>query len=268
MSSAEIASKNYKKLSLQVALNGLSFCVFDTLNDKVLDIQQVKFNYTQSLEDQLWRTFVDFPSLTRNYDEVVVLHDNNLNSFVPTALFDQEFIGSYLQYNTKVFETDFFAYDESETNDITNVHVPFVNVNNFLLDQFGSFDYKNVNTILVSRLLEMSRHKDEKQIFVHFQDTHFEIVIANNLNLLFYNSFEYKTPEDFVYYLLFTFEQLQLNPEKAAVYLLGKIDEKHPCFEIAYRYIRTISLLDTSALEARYSLSEVEALQYYILLNS
>ncbi|WP_035678298.1 DUF3822 family protein [Flavobacterium limnosediminis] len=268
MTTATIASKNYKKLSVQVALNGLSFCVFDTLNGNVLDIQEVKFNYTQSLEDQLWRTFVDFSTLTKPYDEVMVLHDNSLSTFVPKPLFEEDFLGGYLQYNTKVFESDFFAYDEMSTYDMNNVHVPFVNVNNFLIDQFGEFDYKNVNTVLVSRLLDLSKNKEEKQVYVHLQETHFEIVITHNLKLLLYNSFEYKTPEDFVYYLLFTLEQLQLNPETVSVFLLGKISEDNPCFEIAYRYIRNISLLDVSALATNYSLSQTEALQHYILLNS
>lgn len=268
MTTATIASKNYKKLSIQVALNGLSFCVFDTLNEKVLDLQEVKFNYTQSLEDQLWRTFVDFQSLTKPYDEIVVLHDNNFNSFVPKALFDENYLGSYLQYNTKVFETDFFAYDEIDMHDMNNVHVPFVNVNNFLIDQFGSFEYKNVNTVLVSKILSLSKNRFDKEVYIHLQETHFEIIITHNLKLLLFNSFEYKTPEDFVYYLLFTLEQLQLNPETISVYLLGKISENHPCFDIAYRYVRNITLLPVSNLEMQYSLSETEVLQHYILLNS
>lgn len=268
MSSATISSKNYKKLSVQVALNGLSFCALDTLNEKVIELQEVKFNYMQSVEDQLWRTFVDFSALTKTYDEIVVLHDNNFNTFVPKPLFDENYLGSYLQFNTKVFETDFFAYDEIENYGINNVHVPFVNINNFLIDQFGSFDYKNVNTNLVCKLLDLSKNKDEKQVYVNLQDSHFEIIIVHNLKLLLYNSFEYKTPEDFVYYLLFTLEQLQLNPETVAVFLIGKISENHPCFEIAYRYVRRISLLDTHEIENKYSLSKSDVLQHYILLNS
>lgn len=268
MTTATIASKNYKKLSIQVALNGLSFCVFDTLNEKVLDLQEVKFNYTQSLEDQLWRTFVDFPALTKSYDEIMVLHDNSFNSFVPKVLFDENYLGSYLQYNTKVFETDFFAFDEIDTYEMKNVHVPFVNVNNFLIDQFGSFEYKNVNTVLVSKILGLSKNRFDKEVYINLQETHFEIIITHNLKLLLYNSFEYKTPEDFVYYLLFTLEQLQLNPETISVFLLGKISENHPCFDIAYRYVRNITLLPVSNLEMKYSLSEAEALQHYILLNS
>lgn len=267
-STATIAQKNYKKLSLQIALNGLSFCVTDTLNDHILELQSVAFNYTQSLEDQLWRTFVDYPALTRHYDEIVVLHDNNFNTFVPKALFDENFLGSYLQYNTKVFDTDVFAFDEIEVYEILNVYVPFVNVNNFLLDQFGAFDYKNCNTSLVTALLDLSRNKEDKQVFIHIQNTHFEIIVSQNLKLLLYNSFEYKTPEDFAYYLLFTLEQLQLNPETVSVNFLGKVTVNDPCFEIAYRYIRTIALLDTQSLQSRYSLEEPTILENFILLHS
>jgi len=268
MSDTSIVSKNYKKLSLQVALNGLSFCIFDTLHNSVKEIQEVKFNHTQSLEDQLWRTFVDYPQLTRTYDEIVVLHDNNLNTFVPKSLFQEEAIGSYLQYSTKVFETDFFAFDEMEPYDMNNVHVPYVNVNNFLVDQFGSFDYKNVNSVLVAKLLDFSKNKIDKQVYVHLQETHFEIVVTNQSKLLLYNSFEYKTPEDFVYYLLFTMEQLQLNPETIQVNLLGKIAENDACFDIAYRYIRHIALLDVSDVAFRLSVKNEEALHHFTLLHS
>ncbi|MGX7666429.1 DUF3822 family protein [Flavobacterium pedocola] len=268
MSDTSIVSKNYKKLSLQVALNGLSFCVFDTLNQSVKELQQVKFNHTQSLEDQLWRTFVDYPLLTRTYDEIMVLHDNNLSTFVPKSLFDESSMASYLQYNTKVFESDFFSFDEIDTYDMNNVHVPYVNVNNFLIDQFGSFDYKNVNSVLVTRLLDLSKNKIDKQVYVHLQDSHFEIVVTNQSKLLLYNSFEYKTPEDFAYYLLFTLEQLQLNPETIQVSFLGKIKEDDACFEIAYRYIRNISLLDVSDLAFRLSIKKEDALHYFTLLHS
>lgn len=268
MSETPIVSKTYKKLSLQVALNGLSFCVFDTLNQNVKEINEVKFNHTQALEDQLWRTFVDYPQLTKTYDEILVLHDNSLNTFVPKPLFNEDFLGSYLQYNTKVFETDFFCFDEIGNYEMNNVHVPYVNVNNFLIDQFGSFEYKNVNSVLVSKLLELSRNKTEKQIYIHLQETHFELIITDNLKLVLYNSFEYKTPEDFAYYLLFSLEQLQLNPETISVSLLGKISEEHPCFEIAYRYIRNSSLLDVSDLAYKSSTNQKDALQHFTLLNS
>lgn len=263
-----ITTKNYKKLALQIGLNGMSYCCFDTLNHEITACKTAVFSKYKPVEEELWKVFVDSPELTKPYDEVVVLHDNSFNTFVPHALFDENYMGSYLQYNTKVFETDVFAYDSIGSYDMNNVYVPLMNVNNFLIDQFGPFEYRNVNSILVAKLLDASKNIDEKQVFVHVQDTHFEIITARNQKLLLYNSFEYSTPEDFLYYLLFTMEQLFLNPETARVLLLGKISEGHPCFALAYNYIRHISLLDVAPLQEKYGRNHSEILQHFILFNA
>jgi Protein of unknown function (DUF3822) len=263
-----VTARNYKKLSLQISQNGMSFCCFDTLNWEITSCRSVAFSKYSPIEEELWKAFASYPQLTHPYDEIVVLHDNSFNTFVPDALFDKDYMGSYLQYNTKVFETDLFTFDPIGTYDLNNVYVPLINVNNFLIDQFGAFEYKNVNSVLVSKLLDASRNIDEKQVYVHVQDTHFEIVVVRSQKLLLYNSFEYKTPEDFLYYLLFTMEQLFLNPETAKVNVLGKISENHSCFALAYTYIRNIALYDATALQEKWGKTREEALEHFILFNS
>jgi hypothetical protein len=263
-----ITDKNYRKLCLQVSLTGASFCIIDTLNWSVTGCNTAQFVKHKDIEDQLWKLFVNYPELEERYDEIVVLHDNNFSTFVPHALFDDNFLGSYLQYNTKVFETDFFTYDSIGSYEINNVYVPQVNVNNFLLDRFGSFEYKNTNSILVAKLLDASKNIDDRQVYVHVQDNHFEIVVARNQKLLLFNSFEYGTSEDFLYYLLFTMEQLQLNPETVKVWLLGKIEEGGTLFDIAYKYIRHVALFDTTPLQQKYDITQQEALHHFILYNA
>lgn len=269
--STNITDKNYKKLSLQVTLNGFSFCVFDTLNSKVVALKEIDFSdfpTSSKVEDLYWKPFNDYPELKEIYDEVIVLHDSNLATFVPTALFDEEFLGSYLQYNTKVFETDFFAFDALPNYEMNHVFIPFVNINNYLLDQFSTFNYKHVNTILVSKLLDLSKNRDEKQVYVHFSKNKFEIVIVQNQKLLLFNSFDFVTKEDFIYYLLFTTEQLNLNPEHFSIQLLGLISEDSELFEIAYKYVRNVSLLDVSNIKINNDLSKRENLKHFILLQS
>ena len=145
-----ITDKTYKKLSIQVSLNGLSFCVLDTLSGKPLLLQQLPFSNLQrsiKMEDLLAMVFKENPELNYQYDEILIVHSNNLSTFVPTALFDEEFLGSYLQYNTKVFETDFFTFDALEKYEMNHVYIPYVNMNNFFIDQYGAFDYKHANTM-------------------------------------------------------------------------------------------------------------------------
>jgi hypothetical protein len=264
----DITHRNYKKLSIQVSLSGLSFCIIDTITNKVLVHNSIAFDTKEVIESQLWKTFVDNTLLSKQYDEIMVLHDNNINTIVPQPLFDKDNIASYLQYNVKVFETDFFAFDEISNYEINNIYVPFVNINNFLLDQFESFNYKNTNSILIQKILDKSKNVEEKQVFVHFQENRFEIIVVKNQHLLLFNSFEYNTPEDFIYYILFTFEQLQLNPEIIPISLFGSISKEDSFFKIAFKFIRNCNLLDVSNNAKTYDVSEEDMSKHFILFNS
>jgi hypothetical protein len=88
-----------------------------------------------------------------------------------------------------------------------------------------------LGVIFVKKALDYSKNKDFKQVWVHFQKDRFEIVVTKNQQLLLFNTFLYKTIEDFIYYLLFTYEQLQLNPEVVPVQFIGAISEEHDCFK-------------------------------------
>ena len=266
-----ITDKTYKKLAVQVAMNGLSFCCFDTLNHKVTAVKDIVFDtFSKGIntEELFADAFRNHPELKEKYDEILIIHNNNLSTFVPTALFDEDYLGSYLQYNTKVFETDFFTFDSIENYEINTVYIPYVNINNFFIDQYGSFDYKHANTILVSKLLDLSKNIDEKKMIVHFNPFHFEIIVVQNQKLLFFNSFDYKTSEDFIYYILFTAEQLNMNPENFKLELLGNISEENDFFAMAYKYIRNVSLMNVSDLQQHNSFYESENRTHFILFNA
>ena len=232
-------------------------------------LQNIHFDSFQrsgKIEDLFAWVFRENPELNHKYDDIVVIHSNNLSTFVPKALFDEEFLGSYLQYNTKVFETDFFAFDELSKYEMNNVYIPYVNMNNFFIDQYGSFDYKHANSILVTKLLDLSKNNEERKMFVHVSESHFEIIVLQNQQLHLYNSFDHKTPEDFIYYILFTAEQLQLNPENFKLEILGNITDDDAFYKMAFRYIRNISLFDVS--DFKNSFTEKENRKHFILLHS
>lgn len=264
----DITQKSYKKLSFEVAPTGVSFCVLDLISQRILHYKHYDIVPNNVLEEALWKVFIENPILAERYDEIVVLHNSNLNTFVPTSLFDPNHLGSYIQYDSKVFETDYFAYDYLDTYELNNIFIPYTPINNYLLDHYDTFDYKNCNSIFVKKALDYSKNKDFKQVWVHFQKDRFEIVVTKNQQLLLFNTFLYKTIEDFIYYLLFTYEQLQLNPEVVPVQFIGAISEEHDCFKLAYRYIRNCSILDVSTLQHTLQVDKEALLRHFILFHS
>ncbi len=264
----DITEKNYKKLSIEVSLKGLSFCCFDTLSNTISSFKDILFDNNSKIEDTLNNIFRSNPELNERYDDVLVIHSNNLSTFVPIPLFDENYLGSYLQYNTKVFSSDFFAFDEINNYDMNTVYIPYVNINNFFIDKFGEFDYKHANSILVAKLLDSSRNNDDKKMIIHFKQGHFEIAVIQNQKLLLFNSFEYQTPEDFIYYILFVAEQLNMNPENLPLELIGDITKESEFYKIAYKYVRNVSFIEVEDLKANNSFSEAENRNHFILFNS
>jgi len=266
-----ITKKNHRKLALKVSLSGFSFAVTDTLSNQILKVKEIDFtNYKNptNIEESYRTAFSEQLELTQEYDQVIVLHYNNLSGFVPLAMFDPRYLGDYLRYNIQIFETDFFAFDTLEKQQINNVYVPYMNINNTLIDFFHSFDYRHHSSILVEKLLNLSKNIDEKQMFVHLGQNKFEIIVLQNQKLLFYNSFDFLVKEDVMYYLLFTAEQLGLNPDFFSLKLLGNISEDSHFFKLARTYVRNVSLLDVSDLTKTNNLCDTENLTHFVLVQS
>ena len=68
----------------------------------------------------------------------------------------------------------------------------------------------------------------------------FEIVVIKNKKLELFNCFSFKTKEDFIYYILFTAEQLNLNPEELKLILLGDIKKESELYNTLYQYVRNV----------------------------
>ncbi len=255
-------------LSIQVSLNGLSFSILDRNNEAILFLERLNFEKKLTPEavlEQLKGAFQNHAQLQQDFDRVKLIHENELATVVPQSLFSEDHLADYLKFNSRILKTDYIAFDALENQNMVTVYVPYVNINNYVYEQFGEFDYLHYSSILISYVLKNTT-TDNQQVIVHISETNFEILISNKGQLQFYNTFTYSTKEDFIYYLLFTLEQQQIDPDQALISFIGQIDEQSPLFEIAYTYIRHIEVLP---FEIDFQCDKVEATSKdLILLNS
>ena len=233
-----------QELSIQVSLSGLSFCVLQKDTNTITFLNQITFEKKLNpfeLLDRLKHEFNTQDILKGPFSTVNVIHVNELSTLVPKPLFSADNLADYLKFNSKILKSDFITFDDITLNDSVNVYVPYVNVNNYIYDTFGSFTYKHISTILIENLLSLEKNSEDIKVFVNVESDSFEVIILDKGELLIYNTFEYASKEDFIYYLLFTAEQLQLNPETFQLVLLGDINKAHELYKIAYKYIRHVS---------------------------
>ena len=238
-------SKEFNKLSIQVSLNGLSFCIVDTIANTILSSDRISFEKEltpHGIQKGLVSLFKKHKIAQQHFTDIIVIHRNKLFSLVPKSLFDENEVPNYLKFNTKILANDHIAYDEVENHDMINVYVPFVNVNNYIYELFGEFTFKHSGTIMIESLLTSQSTTKEPTCYLHVVDRQMEMTVLSQKKLILYNSFDFVTKEDFIYYILFTFEQLELDAESVKLKLFGAIEEGDSNYNICYEYIKNVSI--------------------------
>lgn len=255
-------------LSIQFSLDGFSFCISDLDSKEILYFSDYTFENTlnspENLLEKIKSIFNEDPMLHKEYKEVFVIHQNSLNTLVPDIFFEEKSIASYLRYSIKTLQNDFITFDTISEINTKNVYVPYVNINNYLFQNFGEFEYKHHTTVLLEKLLK-SNHSEEKSMFVNVYENTFDVVVLEHKKPLFSNCFSYQTKEDFIYYILYVAEQLQLNTEEFNLYFMGAIDLQSSLYSIAFKYIKNIYFLESNS--AIFKNLEANKHSYYLLLG-
>lgn len=232
-----------KALSIQISLSGLSFCILNRQSHVITYFKQVDFDKKITPFETLERLKTVLESeteLNQPFASVLAIYQNELSNLVPQSLFDENNAADYLKFSSKILKTDFISHDAIATNNSVNVYVPYVNINNYLFDTFGEFEYKHTSTIFIDSCLQKEKASNDAKLYINVETHHFELVALNKGTLLLYNTFEYATKEDFIYFVLFTIEQLKLNPETVILKLSGKIEKEDDLYTVTYKYIRFV----------------------------
>lgn len=232
-------------LSIQASLNGLSFCILNSESNSISYSNTVVFDKMlnpNEVLDKLKHEINTVEALRQSFDTVNLIHENELSTLVPKPIFNEDYLADYLKFNSKILSNDYITHDDLLQGDIVNVYVPYVNLNNFVFDTYGVFEFNHYSTILLNSVFAIHKKKNEPTMYVNVAKKHFEIIILEANKLKLYNTFEYHTKEDFIYYILFTSEQLQLNPEDFQLVLIGNISKNDDLYNIAYTYIRHINI--------------------------
>src|SRR5690554_2804432 len=239
-----------KRLSVQISLTGQSFLISCAKTNNIEWKAKEQWLYSLSRPEELLdRTIrvlenssIDLSQIT----EVNLFYHTPLYTLVPTGLWSDENPTLYLRYTLKTLPHDFVAHEPILKGKTKLVYIPFVNLNNYFFEKFGSFHYYHALGPWIEYCSEIANKTTS--VFANFTSKQLDLLVYKDGNLYLANSFEYHTPEDIVYYTLFIYEQLNLDPETIPIYLSGSIDRTNPTYLALYTYIRHVDFITTQNL--------------------
>jgi hypothetical protein len=267
-----LAIHNIKELSIQINLNGLSFCILNRSQNTIEYLKTLDFKCKLSPFDVLNRLkteLIQNSTFSDDFAEIHVIHQNELATLVPADFYDEACKADYLKFNSKILKTDFITHDEIHINKAVNVYVPYVNINNYIFETFGEFVYKHASSVLIDSILQKEKPSEPTAVYVNVGLQSMECLVIENQQLQLYNYFDFYSKEDFIYYLLFVYEQLGLNAESTPIIFSGSISKNDDLYNIAYKYIRHVSFMPSEFGFKFHDDIETSSLhRHFLILNS
>jgi len=235
---------NNSSLAIHINESWVIFCLFNhqklsSLN-KVSFLQKKKSNYVLKTIKKYIKSFSNenIPS------EVKLIYYNKTSTLVPSTLFDHKNSLNYLKYNTSINIDDIAANDQVLDHEINNVYIPNTEINNFIFEKFKTFDFFHYSSLIIEKISNELAEKFSEKVFVNINDGFIDVLFFKDKKLMFYNSYDYNSDEDILFYLLFCFSELKLNPDEIHTVFSGSIDLDSKLYELIYTYVRNVELID------------------------
>ncbi len=241
-------SKINYHLSLQISIDGFCFALFHLTSQTYIGVAEyVMSNNTDQTVTAFFEEVVKEDQwLQGTFKSVSAAFTATNNTLIPSALFEEERIEDYLSINIRSNRSDKLLHNRLIKSEIINCFTLDKDIYNVITKQYPGANLIHQGTIQI----EAAAHQQLKNptIFLQFNRKSIDIVAVKDEQTQLMNSFDYKTSEDVIYYLLYVMEQLAFNQNDTTVLLMGNIQKESNVYKLLYKYIHTLSLVEWPAV--------------------
>ena len=202
------------ELLLMINDETFSFVVLQTDTKKVL-VWGEEFNCEELQNPADLRTV-----LNANYNDVKAIVTSPDFTIIPKDLFDSNYLDEYSRFLT------LDANDVLQVNELDSISNVVFKVNqatmqtlkNRVSDKSIFFSGK-----VFASAITFGRH-DNANLYAHIDGNKLQLLYFKNALLSFYNSFEFNNPDELMYFIVLTANELDLNLDETSIMLSGDVN--------------------------------------------
>lgn len=169
---------------------------------------------------------------------IAILLDDKGYALVPKTLFDESLLTEYLAC---------FVDKDSMSEGVPIFAEENQKIVISLMDAQLMDSVKNVftNASVYSYSLAFLKLKSDSSNLVYnasiaINNGYFDLKIEKRGQLIFFNRFAFSSKEDFIYFLIMTMQQLEIENDEVSISILGIIESQSPLNEMLSRYFKAV----------------------------
>jgi len=276
LSREDFTFSDFKKnliLTLQVDVAGFSYCISEEERNRHLAIESYRFDEPGNpdlLCQELSRKLDNIENIKRRFQHVHLLFETPKHTLLPVSLFKEQSAIEILSFHHTLKSDEVVLSEKMPNLDAFSIMAVPKCLREMVRSRYVNGKLLHVSYVLIESLLMIHKNLEvSDQVFVNVRKGNIDLICIEGRDLKFSNSFSYKTPEDFIYFVLYAFEQLKFNPETTQLIFLGEIERNHENFEIAQKYIRNIRFMERNDhFKYSYVFDDLAPQAFFTLFNS
>ena len=197
-------------------------------------------------KDYLTKSNIFFSKLDKDYVEVIYL--NSQPSIVPSLYFEENIKSKYLDTNTVASKS--IVTDTSSDGKIKVVYSISDKLTELLVKNNLEYSNNNYFTYLYNFLVNKISKSDGFSFYINLNYKSFDIIIFNNNEFIFFNSFKINDENEFLYYLFFVLKNYESSNKTDKIIFLGKFEKFKDYYDVASKYsiIDFVDLTNNSSI--------------------
>lgn len=228
-------------LSIELAPDGLSFCVLDARRFRYLMLQSLTWprgvDFLKSPLDWFHQLLSKYPLLAKPYHKVNICFFSPGFSMVPIALFEdqaRDSLSGFLASEASGAIRRADRMNNLQAFGLYSVPGPLLDI---LSKTYPQLKLRHASGTLIESTLANARLDDwNADMVLHFRNSILEVLLLREKKLLYYRAFPYQVFDDLLYFLFLVMGEFKLNPKDLSVVLSGSISMDCAIYNLLKRH--------------------------------
>ena len=259
-------------ITIQCSLDGFCFLLHDIEENKIVDLELYQTSgasdeslVMEALEKALFKKGL----YEKPLHSVHFIVGNRLNTLVPDELFDEQHPEAYFRFNHELPTGHVLMQETIPELQSVNVFALSAQQQQRIHALWGNAVITHQSSVFLNGILHESPAEDKANVYVNVNSRSFDLAIVKEGRITFFNNFLFAVKDDFIYYLMFTLEQQQLDAREVSVCFTGLISGNSEIIRLCERYIKHIRFVRPDGhINVDMALNDTPFHYYYIPYQS
>lgn len=189
-------------------------------------------------------------------------------TFIPSSLFHKEDAEKCFYLNHPKKSASRIESEPIRNFDAVNIFSVSEKVSESIRKVFSNATLHHHITGLLQAIRLMHGKENKKMMHVNFRSDFIDVIVTEGKQLILCNTFNYKSTEDAVYYILTICEQLALNPASIDLVLTGEIAKDAAIVQLLKKYVSNVGFAQRlPAAQFTYGFDKVPSHFYFSVFS-